>query len=144
MIWCSRRPECEWLATPSSHHQKAPCPCLVLPCTTGTPKPPLPFLPFLHLFRRPSLSLFLPPYECSRWRVVTPLSSHFQRSENAEVAPSPWMAEGAFLENGNPNFVSSTGEEWRILGEGFAAGLLFLTRGYGGSHLLTLEVACTG
>ena len=60
--------------------------------------------------------------------VVTPLSSHSQRSKNAEVAPSPWMAEGPFSENGKSNFSSSTGEEWRILGEGFTACLLFLTR----------------
>jgi hypothetical protein len=39
------------------------------------------------------------------------------------------MAEGPFSENGKPNFFSSAGEEWRILGEGFTASLLFLTRG---------------
>ena len=50
--------------------------------------------------------------------VVTPLSSHSRRSENAEVAPSPWMMEGPSSENGNPYFFSSTGEEWKILGEG--------------------------
>jgi hypothetical protein len=38
------------------------------------------------------------------------------------------MAEGPFSENGNPNFFSSAGEEWRILGEVFTACLLFLTR----------------
>jgi hypothetical protein len=39
------------------------------------------------------------------------------------------MAEGPFSENGKPNFFSSTGEEWRILGEGFTTGILSLTRG---------------
>jgi hypothetical protein len=39
------------------------------------------------------------------------------------------MAEGPFSENEKPNFFSSVGEEWRILGEGFTTGLLFLTRG---------------
>ena len=39
------------------------------------------------------------------------------------------MTEGPFSENGKSNFLSSTGEEWRILGEGFTAGLMFLTRG---------------
>ena len=76
--------------------------------------------------------------------VVTPLSSHSRRSESAAVAPSTWMAEGPFSENGKPNFFSSTSEEWRILGEGFTAGLMFLTRGHGGSHMLMLEVAGTG
>jgi hypothetical protein len=38
------------------------------------------------------------------------------------------MAEGPFSENGNPNFFSSAGEEWSILGEVFTACLLFLTR----------------
>jgi hypothetical protein len=37
------------------------------------------------------------------------------------------MAEAPSSENGKPNFFSSAGEEWRILGEGFNAGLLFLT-----------------
>jgi hypothetical protein len=37
------------------------------------------------------------------------------------------MAEGPFSENGNPNFFSSAGEEWAILGEVFTACLLFLT-----------------
>ena len=60
-------------------------------------------------------------------QLVTPLSCHSRRSDIAEVAPSPWMTEGPFSENGNPYFFSSTGEEWRILGEGFTVGLLFLT-----------------
>jgi len=34
------------------------------------------------------------------------------------------MAEGPFSENGNPNFFSSAGEEWKILGEVFTACLL--------------------
>jgi hypothetical protein len=37
------------------------------------------------------------------------------------------MAEGLFSENGNPNFFSSTGEEWSIIGEVFTACHLFLT-----------------
>jgi hypothetical protein len=37
------------------------------------------------------------------------------------------MAEGPLSENGNPNFFSSRGEEWAILGEVFTACLLFLT-----------------
>jgi hypothetical protein len=37
------------------------------------------------------------------------------------------MAEGPFSENGNPNFFSSGGEEWAILGEVFTTCLLFLT-----------------
>ena len=60
---------------------------------------------------------------------LTPLSSHSRRSEDVYVAPSPWMAEGPFSENGKPNFFSSTSEEWRILGEGFSASLFFFTRG---------------
>jgi hypothetical protein len=47
------------------------------------------------------------------------------------------MLEGPFSENGNPNFFSSAGEEWRILGESFTACLLFLTRGHEGWHILT-------
>jgi hypothetical protein len=47
------------------------------------------------------------------------------------------MSEGPFSENGNPNFFSSAGEECRILGESFTAGLLFLTQGHGGWHILT-------
>ena len=39
------------------------------------------------------------------------------------------MAEGPFSENGKPNFFSSAGEEWRILGEGFTAGLLLFSWG---------------
>jgi hypothetical protein len=47
------------------------------------------------------------------------------------------MSEGPFSENGNPNFFSSAVEEWRILGESFTAGLLFLTLSHGGWHILT-------
>ena len=49
--------------------------------------------------------------------VVTPPSSHSSRLENGDVAPSPWMAEGPFSENANPNFFSSVDKEWGILGE---------------------------
>ena len=83
----------------------------------------------LHDFR----GVFEWPLDTFFWaltiRVVTPLSSHSRRSENGDVAPSPRMAEGPFSENGKPNFVSSAGEEWRILGEGFTTGLMFLSWG---------------
>ena len=46
--------------------------------------------------------------------VVTSLSSHSRRSENGDLAPSPWMAKGPFSENEKPIFFSSAGEEWRI------------------------------
>ena len=49
--------------------------------------------------------------------VVTPLESHSPRSENGDVATWAWKEEGPFSENGNPNFFSSGGEEWAILGE---------------------------
>jgi hypothetical protein len=54
------------------------------------------------------------------------------------------MAEGPFSENGKPNFFSSAGEEWRILGEGFTAGLLFLTRGRSILHSPFSEKATKG
>jgi hypothetical protein len=34
--------------------------------------------------------------------VVTPLSSHSRRSENGDVAPSPWMAKGPFSKKISP------------------------------------------
>jgi len=41
------------------------------------------------------------------------------------------MAEGPFSENGNPNFFSSAGEEWAILGEVFTHASYF---SLGGLH----------
>ena len=42
--------------------------------------------------------LFLPRDEIESLGAVTLLSSHSWSSENGEVAPSPWMAEGPFSE----------------------------------------------
>jgi hypothetical protein len=53
------------------------------------------------------------------------------------------MSEGPFSENGNPNFFSSAAEEWRILGESFTAGLLFLT-GVMEADTFLLNLAGTG
>ena len=57
--------------------------------------------------------------------VVTPFQSHSPRSENGEVAACPWTAEGPFSANGNPNFSSSGGDEWAILGELLTSSHLF-------------------
>ena len=83
-----------------------------------------PLSPF-HSYLTLSLSLLWPSYTS---RVVTPLSSHSRRMENGDVARSPWTAEGSFSENGEWNFCSSMGGEWRMendLGEGFTTGLCF-------------------
>ena len=52
--------------------------------------------------------------------------SPWMENGDVDMARSPWMAEGPFSENEEPNFFSSTGEEWRMsLGEGFTASLYF-------------------
>jgi hypothetical protein len=73
--------------------------------------------------------------------VVTPLSSHSPRSENGDVATCPWEAEGPFSENGNPNFFSSFGEEWAILGEEFTPGVPLLTSFTPGGEFAWFPVA---
>jgi hypothetical protein len=63
-------------------------------------------------------------------RVVTPLSSHSQSSENGDMPRSPWKAEGPFYEDwefhSSPPRVKN-GENF--LCESFAAKLLFFTLG---------------